>query len=150
MTRTSRERSTQYGGDTVPLNYLAKRRVLGKLRSMYGISLPDKVDAPRLRDAVAHALQIPRPDAVEESNRMLAAFAREAPEVGEDLIAKLRARHPFQPLQISARMKYALERAREFHELGSGSDGGNRPAPHFNGCGCELCMAVLHRATPRE
>lgn len=145
--RTDKERSTQYGGDVVPLNYLAKRRALGKLRSMYGISLPDKVDAPRLSDAVAQALQIPKPETCEESARMLAAFAREVPAVaeGEDLIAKLKARHPFQPLQISAQMKYALERARQFYELGSGSDGGNRPAPHFNGCSCELCAAIRTR-----
>src|SRR5258708_18684050 len=116
---------------------------------MYGISLPDKVEAPRLSDAVAQALQIPRPETLEESSRMVAAFAREVPEVGEgdDLVAKLRARHPFQPLQISAQMKYALERAREFYELGSGSDGGNRPAAPFRGCGCELFLARRARTS---
>src|SRR5258708_4568362 len=118
---------------------------------MYGISLPDKVDPLRLSDAVAQALQIPRPETLEESSRMVAAFAREVPEVGEgdDLVAKLRARHPFQPLLISAQMKYVLERAREFYELGGGSDGGNRPAPHFNNCGCELCAAIRTRALLR-
>src|SRR5258708_6737059 len=81
--RTDKERSTQYGGDVVPLNYLAKRRALGKLRSMYGISLPDKVDPLRLSDDVAQALQIPRPQTLEEASRMVAAFAAEVPVVGE-------------------------------------------------------------------
>src|SRR5258708_19182995 len=115
--RTDKERSTQYGGDVVRLNYLAKRRALGKLRSMYGISLPDKVDPLRLSDAVAQALQIPKPDTCEESARMLAAFAPEVPPVtdGEDLIAKQKDRHPFQPPQISAQMKHELSRARGFY-----------------------------------
>ncbi len=147
MTRTRQERSTQFGGNVVTLGYRAKRRAIGKLHAVYGVSLSDKVPAPKLSEAIARVLEVSKPDSFEASARMIVAFAREVPEVleGEDLVEKLKARFPFQPLQLSPQMKYALERAREFHELGSGSDGGNHPVPHSSGCSCELCAAIRVR-----
>lgn len=109
------------GAGMVSLSRFDKRTAINKLGVVYGVFLA-RWSWDDVSREVAKALRVECPEDLATRTMMVHGFAvskRGALPPEEDRVAALAARFPFKPLQVSAEMERAMQRVREYREVGT-------------------------------